>query len=342
MSLNLSIKMKIAFLINQTHKEEVNFTTTLLAFSAHKRGHDIIYIGLADFVYIEENDIHAHARILSQDKSCTSSKDLLDTIRHTEKQRLSMQDIDVLWLRFDPTLDMINRPWASDMGLQFARLVKRMGKMVINDPDHLIQAGNKLYLEDFPKLIRPKTLVTRSYRDVQDFIAQQQDKIILKPLKGSGGKNVFLITPDEQQNLKQTVEVIARDGYVIAQEYLPMATEGDIRFFLLDGKPIHIQGKYAAVRRIQQSGEIRSNLHQGASAVEVEVNQEILHLTGLVAEKLKRDNMYFVGLDIVGDKIMEVNVFSPGALRLAEELCGVDFSTHIIAHLEQKVQEKNQ
>ena len=75
MSLNLSIKMKIAFLINQTHKEEVNFTTTLLAFSAHKRGHDIIYIGLADFVYIEENDIHAHARILSQDKSCTSSKD---------------------------------------------------------------------------------------------------------------------------------------------------------------------------------------------------------------------------------------------------------------------------
>lgn len=332
--------MKIAFLINQTHKEEVNFTTTLLAFAAHKRGHHIIYIGLADFVYINENDVHAHARMLTPDQPCSSTKDLLSTIRQTPKQRLSMQDIDVLWLRFDPTLDMINRPWASDMGLQFARLVKRMRKTVINDPDHLIQAGNKLYLEDFPKLIRPKTLVTRSHQDVQTFITQQNDKIILKPLKGSGGKNVFLITPEGQHNLKQTVEVIARDGYVIAQEYLPMASEGDIRFFLLEGLPIHINGKYAAIKRVQKSGEIRSNIHQGASAIEVEVSPEILHLAGLVGEKLARDNMYFVGLDIVGDKIMEVNVFSPGALRLAEELSGVDFSTHIITHLEQKMAKK--
>lgn len=329
--------MKIAFLINQTHKEEENFTTTLLAYSAHKRGHDILYIGLADFVYIEESEIAAHARILETKKKCESKEELLSILRKTPKTKIPMDQIDVLWLRFDPTLDMINRPWAADMGLQFAQLVKRMGRLVINDPDHLIQAGNKLYLEDFPKIIRPKTIVTRSYQDVQEFLAEQDEKIILKPLKGSGGKNVFLIKPDEQSNLKQTVEVIARDGYVIAQEYLPKAAEGDIRFFLLDGKPIQLSGHYAAVRRLQKTGEIRSNIHQGASALQVEIDQSILHLVSLVAEKLNNDGMYLVGLDIVGDKIMEVNVFSPGALNQIEKIYGQDFSHYIISLLEKKV-----
>src|SRR5690606_12136930 len=91
-------------------------------------------------------------------------------------------------------------------------LIKRMGRLVINDPDNLIQASNKLYLEDFPRSVRPKTLVTRMHSDVQDFMDAQNNKIILKPLKGSGGKNVFMISPDEQHNLKQTVEVIARDS----------------------------------------------------------------------------------------------------------------------------------
>jgi glutathione synthase len=224
------------------------------------------------------------------------------------------------------------------MGLQFAQLIKRMGRMVINDPDNLIQASNKLYLEDFPKSVRPKTLVTRMYSDVQQFLKEQDDKIILKPLKGSGGKNVFMITPEEQHNLKQTVEVIARDGYVIAQEYLPEAAKGDIRFFLLDGKPICLDGKYAAVQRVQKEGEIRSNIHQGAHAQIATLNDKTIELVGLVADKLIQDNMYLVGLDIVGDKIMEVNVFSPGALGLASELNKVDFIGYVIRHLEQKAE----
>ena len=175
------------------------------------------------------------------------------------------------------------------------------------------------------------------HNDVQDFLQAQSDKIILKPLKGSGGKNVFMISPDEQHNLKQTVEVIGRDGYVIAQEYLPEAAKGDIRFFLLDGSPIEIDGKYAAVQRVQQEGEIRSNIHQGARAQVAEITPATLELVGLVAEKLRQDNMYFVGLDIVGDKIMEVNVFSPGALSLASELNNVDFVGYVVTHLEQKV-----
>lgn len=329
--------MKIAFLINQTHKEETNFTTTLLAYEAHRTGHTVIYLGLADFVYVDDLHIEAHARILDGSHITSSKEEMLDRLRKTNKKRLDMNAVDVLWLRFDPTMDMLNRPWAAAMGLQFAQLVKRMGRMVINDPDNLIQASNKLYLEDFPKLVRPKTLVTRMYSDVQKFLDVQNDKIILKPLKGSGGKNVFMITPEEQHNLKQTVEVIARDGYVIAQEYLPEAAKGDIRFFLLDGKPICMDGKYAALQRVQQEGEIRSNIHQGARAELAELNEKTMELVSLVADKLIQDNMYLVGLDIVGDKIMEVNVFSPGGLGLAAELNKVDFVGYVIAHLEKKV-----
>jgi len=328
--------MKIAFLINQTHKEEAYFTTTWMALHALKRGHIIMYIGLSDFVYVDDTNIDAHVRKIHPQETILDNEDLLEKLKKQKKERISMMDVDVLWLRFDPVMDMLNRPWAPPMGLQFAQLLKKLGRYVINDPDQLIQASNKLYLENFPREIRPKTVVTRSYSDILDFMNLQNEKIILKPLKGSGGKNVFMISPNELHNLKQTVEVIARDGYVIGQEYLPEATKGDMRFFLLDGEPIVIDGKYAALQRVQPKGEIRSNIHQGAKAEIANVTEDTLKLVKKVSDKLRMDGMYLVGLDIVGDKIMEINVFSPGALSAASNLNDVDYIAYLIQDLEEK------
>ena len=329
--------MKIAFLINQTHKEEAGFTTTLLALRALERGHIIYYIGLADFVYADDQRILAHCRIVFPNSSGSTPEELLKNLKQTKKDLVDLTDIDVLWLRFDPTLDMIARPWAASAGIQFAQLVKRNGRLVINDPDNLIQANNKLYLENFPKDVRPKTIVTRFHEDVLSFLEEKKDDIILKPLKGSGGKNVFILKYNERQNLKQIVEAIARDGYVIAQEYLPEAAKGDIRFFLINGSPLMRNGRYAAVKRVQPANELRSNIHQGAKPEAVEITEEILTLVDKVTEKIKDDNMYLVGLDIVGDKIMEINVFSPGALVHATHLNNEDFATTIIEDLENKV-----
>ena len=331
--------MKIAFLINQTHKEELNFATTLLAYEAYKRGHTVMYIGLADFVYEDDLKIAAHVRQIDNNTPVKDHQDLLKKLRVIKKTKVPMENIDVLWLRFDPVMDMINRPWAHPTGLQFAQIIKKMGRLVINDPDQLILASNKLYLENFPKLIRPRTIVTRQLSDIQEFLTQEGEKIILKPLKGSGGKNVFMIKSSELENLKQTVEVIARDGYVIAQEYFPEATKGDIRFFLLNGEPIIIDGKYAAVQRVQPQGEIRSNIHQGAKAQIAEISEQTLALVKQVSPKLKADGMYFVGLDIVGDKIMEINIFSPGALGIASDLNQVDYISYIVDDLEQKIKD---
>ncbi|HLS38843.1 MAG TPA: hypothetical protein VK023_11295 [Sphingobacterium bovisgrunnientis] len=328
--------MKIAFLINQTHKEEAYFTTTWMALHALRRGHIIMYIGLSDFVYVDDTHIDAHIRQIHPEVTVLDNEDLLEKLKKQQKERISMLDVDVLWLRFDPVMDMLNRPWAPAMGLQFAQLLKKLGRFVINDPDELIQASNKLYLENFPREIRPKTVVTRNYGDILDFMHIQNDKIILKPLKGSGGKNVFMISPNELHNLKQTVEVIGRDGYVIGQEYLPEATKGDMRFFLLDGEPIVINGKYAALQRVQPKGEIRSNIHQGAKAEVANVTEDTLALVKKVSAKLRGDGMYLVGLDIVGDKIMEINVFSPGALSAASSLNEVDYIAYLIQDVEEK------
>ncbi|TDS07531.1 ATP-grasp domain-containing protein [Sphingobacterium paludis] len=334
--------MNIAFLINQTHKEEVVFTTTLLAFKAHKRGHKILYIGLADFSYHGEQSVGAHCRIIEPSEEIADEEALLAALRDKEKVFVDSKQMDLLWIRFDPVLDMISRPWASATALQFAQLIKRQGTWVINDPDKLLEASDKLYLERFPKEIRPETVITRSYEDVIQFLDRQKDQIILKPLKGSGGKNVFLLKKDERHNLKQTVEVIARDGYLLAQEYLPAATKGDIRFFLVDGKPLVVDGKYASVNRVQQKGDIRSNIHQGGTAQAAVIDEKLLQTVEKVSKKLHDDGMYFVGLDIVGDKIMEINVFSPGALGHAGKLNDRDYATVLLEAIEQKLLETKQ
>ncbi|MEZ0453362.1 glutathione synthase [Sphingobacterium thalpophilum] len=328
--------MKIAFVINQTHKETERFTTTLLALKAHQLGHEIYYIGLADFYY-ESAHIAAHVRAVLPEQHIMSAKALMEALRNCKKIKMELEIMDVVWLRFDPVLDMVNRPWAASSALQFASLLKEKGVQVINDPDSLSRASNKLYLEGFDETIRPKTIVTRNYADVVDFFEKQNKLIILKPLKGSGGKNVFLINKENQQNLKQTVEAIARDGYVIGQEYLHEAAQGDIRFFLLNGEPILINGKFAAVHRVQQGNEIRSNVHQGAKTQAAQITPELLLMVDKVKDKLIQDGMYFVGLDIVGDRIMEINVFSPGALCQTEEIVKEDFSTFIIKQLETKI-----
>src|SRR5690606_13867202 len=334
--------MNIAFLVNQTHKEEPAFTTTVLALKAHKRGHTIFYIGLADFTYHNEHNIGAHCRVVDPSENIENQEQFLENVRDKEKQYIDASQMDVLWLRYDPVLNMINRPWASPTALQFAQLIKRQGTWVINDPDKLVEATNKLYLEYFPKQIRPKTMITRSYEDVVNFLDKQDNQIILKPLTGSGGKNVFLVKKDERHNLKQTVEVITRDGYLLAQEYLPEAANGDIRFFLLDGDPVIINGKYASVNRIQKKGDIRSNIHQGGSAEQADIDDTIMATVSQVTAKLKEDGMYFVGLDIVGDKIMEINVFSPGGLNLASSLNGVDYFNLVLDHIEKRVEERKQ
>ena len=213
----------------------------------------------------------------------------------------------------------------------------RHGVIVLNDPNGLSKAVNKLYLQTFPECVRPRTLVTRSLGRIEKFL-DQEGTVILKPLQGSGGTGVFIVRNDEEHNLEDIFASVSRDGYVIAQQYLPAAAEGDTRLFLMNGLPLRHKGKYAAFRRVRTGDDIRSNIHAGGRLRRAELDDTMFELAEMVRPRLVEDGMFLVGLDIVGDKLMEINVFSPGGLGSAQKFEKVNFTHAVLEALERKVQ----
>lgn len=327
--------MKIGFVINDYVSERAGFTTTGMALEALRRGHDVYYIPVEDFVYTTGERMAAHARKVP-DRRFRGCPTMFAAAKKNPKRPISAVSLDVLMLRNDPSNDTDKRPWAQDTGIVFGRLAKRDNVLVLNDPDALAYATNKMYFQYFPKSIRPETIITRNIDDINAFYRAHNRQIILKPLQGSGGKNVFLVNEGGDKNINQIVEAIGRDGFIVAQEYLPEASKGDIRLFLLEGKPIVVNNKIAAVHRTQAPDDIRSNIHQGGRARIPKITAKIHEIVEEVGPKLLADGMFFVGLDIVGDKVMEVNVFSPGGLNHAGKLQKVDFFTPLIDAIEKK------
>ena len=329
--------MLIAFFINDLEREHPGYTTTLLAHAAAMRGHRVCYITPSDFVVRPDDSLTAHARFLPKRKY-KDNKDFFETLKSSKctQESVASTDIDVLMLRNDPSIDS-DKPWAMEAGILFGREAARRGTIVLNDPDSLGRAINKLYFQSFPSEARAETLITKHSADIKAFAKAHGGNIILKPLQGSGGSGVFKVEPKSKDNLNQIIEAISRDGYIIAQAYVPAAKKGDIRLFLMNGHPLQIGGKYAALRRVQSKDDIRSNIHAGGTAEAVEIGETELRVAELIRPKLVADGMFLVGIDIVGDKILEVNVFSPGNLGSCSKLAGVDFTGPILDAIERKV-----
>jgi glutathione synthase len=330
--------MLIAFFVNDMAKEHARYTTTIMAHEAVKRGHRVCYVLPGDFVLRPDDSLCLHARF-APDKKQRSAQQFFDDMQAVagETELVDIAEIDVLMLRSDPSLDAMETPWAADVGILFGRAAAARGVLVLNDPDSLSLAINKLYFQSFPEAVRAETLITKFPSDVKEFAKKHGGKIILKPLQGSGGQGVFLVGSENASNINQMIEAIGRDGYIIAQAYVPAAAKGDIRFFLMNGRPLQIDGKYAALRRVAASDDIRSNIHAGGTAEAVEIGKTELEVAEMIRPKLVGDGMFLVGIDIVGDKILEVNVFSPGNLGSCSRLAGVDFSVPIIESIERKV-----
>jgi len=195
--------------------------------------------------------------------------------------------------------------------------------LVLNHPNSLAGAVNKMYFQHFPEILRPRTIITRDHKEIREFFKEQNGKMILKPLQGSGGANVFLMDKENEKNLSQTIDAIIRDG--------------DTRLFLMNGKPFEVDGSYAIMQRVNSSGDIRSNIHAGGKPKKVKMTHTILELAEIVRPKLVQDGMFLVGIDIVGDKLMEINVFSPGGLNIMGSMYEVDFSSKVIESIEKKV-----
>ncbi len=331
--------MRIGFVVNHIKSEEPGFTTMRLATSAINMGHKVWIMGVGDLAYDPEDCIAARATSVPKTKYKDSASFTADLQgRKAVHERIRVDDLDVLMLRNVPSDDFLTRPWAATAATEFGRLATRHGVIVVNDPNGLAKAGSKMYFQFFPEEVRPHTLITRDRGEIKDFARTLGGNIVLKPLQGSGGASVFLVRPDDVPNLNQMIDAVSRDGFVIAQEYLPAAAEGDTRLFVMNGRPLRVKGKYAAFRRVRTGGDMRSNIHAGGRLAEAVIDDEVLRIAEIVRPKLVQDGMFLVGLDIVGNKLMEINVFSPGGLGSAQKYTKVNFGPVVIDALERKVQ----
>ena len=331
--------MKIGLVVNDIQTEEAGFTTSRLECEAVNQGHEVWVIGVGDLAYDADECVRARARSVPRAKYKTSESFVSDLQgKNAVHKRITVDELDLLMLRNVPSDDFIRRPWAASIASEFGRVAMRHGVIVVNDPTGLAKAASKMYFQLFPEAVRPKTLITRDNAEIKAFAHEMGGNIVLKPLQGSGGASVFMVRPEDVPNINQMIDAVSRDGYVIAQEYLPSAAEGDMRLFVMNGRPLRVKGKYAAFRRVRRGGDLRSNIHAGGKLAEAVVDDTALRIAEMVRPKLVQDGMFLVGLDIVGDKLMEINVFSPGGLGSAQKFTKINFSRYVIEALARKVQ----
>ena len=331
--------MRIGFFVNNVMSEASGYTTTRLGMAALNRGHDIWVFGAEDLAYDADEKIRARARSVPRSKYKVSETYLSDLQgKRARIERITVDDLDVLMLRNDPSNDTGYRAWAQTVGIDFGRVAMRHGVIVLNDPNGLAKAMNKMYFQLFPEDVRPRTIITHDREEIRAFARAEGGKIVLKPLQGSGGQGVFLVDQSSSANFNQMIESLTRDGYVIAQEYLPAAHDGDTRLFMMNGRPLRYRGKVAAFRRLRSGDDMRSNIHAGGKLHAAALTDVHMRLAEIVRPKLVQDGMFLVGLDIVGDKLMEINVFSPGGLGSAQRFENVNFAHAVIEALERKVE----
>ena len=234
-------RVLIAFFVNDMEREYPGYTTTVLAHQAATRGHRVCYITPSDFVLQPDDSLCVHGRFLPKQQVQGPRRILrgAEGSKDARSSAIDMAEVDVLMLRNDPSLDAQTTPWAVEAGILFGREAAKRGVIVLNDPDSLGRAINKLYFQSFPSEARAETLITKHERRHQGVRQGAQGQHHPEAAAGIGRVGrVQARRRRRKSNLNQMIEAIGRDGYIIAQAYVPAAKKGDIRLFLMNGRPL--------------------------------------------------------------------------------------------------------
>lgn len=292
-------------------------STFAILLEAQKRGHDIFY-------YTPPNLALHGDKLLARGLSLRVNDKYGDHYALSDPRVENLGERDCVLLRQDPPFDMAY--------ITTTHLLERIHPttLVVNDPMHVRNAPEKLFVLDFLDLM-PPTLVTRQLDDVISFRTQYKD-IIIKPLYGNGGAAVFRIKP-EDSNLSSLVEMfqtVFREPFMV-QEYRPEVKLGDKRIILVDGE---VAG---AINRVPQDGETRSNLHVGGTAAKINLTRRDLEICERLKPELKRRGLLFTGIDVIGPYLTEINVTSPTGIRQVKSFGGNDIAAMIWDAIESKV-----
>jgi glutathione synthase len=285
-------------------------TTFAFIASGQRRGHENFHAELSQ-IYLSRGEVRARARRVRVNDVAPHS------VLEGEPQDLAIGSFDAVLIRKDPPFDA--HYLYTTLLLEHAR-----GKtLLINDPRGLRDANEKLYALQFPSFV-PKTAVTANRDQLLAFVAEVGGKAVIKPLDGAGGSGVLALSTGDQ-NARAIVDLLTSEGRrpAMIQEYLPAVRQGDKRILLLDGEPL------GAILRVPRADDMRSNIHVGGSVEPTQVTPNELAMIKAMAPKLKADGLIFVGLDVIGERLTEVNVTSPtGIQQLAQ---------HTKSHPEDKV-----
>jgi glutathione synthase len=300
-------------------------TTFALMLEAERRGHELWVIHHRD-LYCSDTDVRAIGR---RAKVFRPSAEGEPHHRFHQSAPLSLADLDAVWMRTDPPVDA-DYLYATHL----LSLVEARGVFVMNRPAAIRDANEKLYALNFPDCI-PRTVLTRDVGRLKEFLAELGGEMILKPPHGWGGLGIFHVHAQDR-NLNAILETVTENGHTLtmAQQYIGAVRElGDERVIMLDGEPL------GAIARIPREDEHRSNLHVGGTARQVVLGARERRICDRVGPRLREAGLYFVGLDIIGDYLTEVNVTSPTGIQEIDRLDGVHLETKVIELVERKVAE---
>jgi glutathione synthase len=327
--------MRIGFLIGGLPSLQPTFAGVHLAWSAHRRGHEVCFVTADDLSFLDDGSVLATTlRVRAGDyaKPADFHRALLsgDAVREDD----TLSGFDVVFIRYNPLREPHGAPPSPI--LDFCWRLRLDGTFVVNDPEGVFRAWGRLYLADLPADVHARTLVSRSPAQLKAFVRELGGEAVLKPLAHAGREKVFHVRRGQPRNLNAIITSITKDGYAVAQEYLPEAEDGEKRVLLLGGEPIRIGDQVAIYRRLPglADGEKqRPSLKHRRCAFGAAEER----ICDLLRPKLLADGLTFVSVDLAGGKILELNAFSPGGIHSLREIYRMDVARAIITDLERRV-----
>ena len=299
------MSLKVAVQMDPIERINIEADTTFLMMEqAQARGHRL-FVYTTDTLALEDGRAFARGRDVEVQR-VNGEHAALGSYRRTE-----LTEFDVVLLRQDPPFDM------HYIDTTFVLEAVHPKTLVVNDPVEVRNAPEKLFVTKFPGL-QPPTLITTDREQIYDFRARHGD-LVLKPLNGRGGSGVTRLLSDDP-NLDAMVELHAEIGRepVILQKFLPAVTRGDKRILLVDGEAV------GAINRVPETGQIRSNMAVGGKPEPVEMSARDLEICATIGPELKRRGLLFVGIDVIGDYLTEINVTSPTGAVALKRFTGID------------------
>ena len=297
---------------------DINADSTFrLAEEAQNRGHDL-------YVYTPNELTFNRGKIIAKVRSISLRRKIGDHVNFGAVELLALSEFDVIWLRQDPPFDMGY--------ITNTHLLDLIGQktLIVNNPFWVRNLPEKLLVLEFPDLI-PETVISRDLEEIKRFKNEFKD-IIIKPLYGNGGAGIFRLREDDK-NLTSLHELFSNMSSepLIAQAFLPDVKKGDKRIILVDGEPV------GAINRVPKAGETRSNMHVGGKAEPAKLSQRDREICRSIGPILKNRGQVFVGIDVIGDYLTEINVTSPTGIQELERFDKVNIAEMIWHAVEKKV-----